>query len=402
MMTNSGKCRLRIALCGTRGIPACYGGFETFAEEISVLLIERGHRVTVYGRSHVIDYREPKYRGVDLVLLPAIKQKYLETPSHAFITFLHIVWITFLGRGFDIVLVCNAANSPFIWILRIFGIPVAVNVDGIERKRKKWNWLGRAWYRLGEFTSVIFASKVVADAEVIADYYEEKYGTHSAVLGYGFRTGSEQEVKARIEGRSVVKKRSPLFEELGIIENEYLLYVSRLEPENNAHIVLESYLAVPAKLRRYPLVMVGDAPYAAEYIAGLRRVADRLSGGGRIVFAGYRFGEEYTDLELGCYLYIQATEVGGTHPALVEAMGYGNCVVANDVPEHREVLGESGVYYEKNSALSLAERIAHLINSPDEVSRFRTLASARAEEKFSWKVVCDGYERLFFELLKKR
>ena len=128
---------MRIALLGTRGIPANYGGFETFAEELSTRLVERGHQVTVYCRQ-----REPgtQYRGVRRQYLPSVRHKYIETIAHTALSTLHL-----LAHRVDVALYCNGANAIFTPWPRLSGIPVALNVDGIERKRKKWNALARGW-----------------------------------------------------------------------------------------------------------------------------------------------------------------------------------------------------------------------------------------------------------------
>ncbi|MEO7143715.1 MAG: glycosyltransferase, partial [Bryobacteraceae bacterium] len=120
--------RLKFAILGTRGIPARYGGFETFAEELSTRLVARGHQVIVYCRAR---HPEPRYRGVSLVYLPTIRHKYFETVVHTFLSTLHL-----LGQHADAALYCNAANAIFTWMPRAAGIPVALNVDGLERNRK--------------------------------------------------------------------------------------------------------------------------------------------------------------------------------------------------------------------------------------------------------------------------
>src|ERR1700690_4129580 len=122
---------VRIAILGTRGIPANYGGFETFAEELSTRLAARGHQVTVYCREK---YSKPEYRGVRLVYLPTIHHKYLNTLAHTLVSTLHLIF-----HRVDTALYCNAANALFTILPRMAGIPVALNVDGIERKRRKWN-----------------------------------------------------------------------------------------------------------------------------------------------------------------------------------------------------------------------------------------------------------------------
>src|SRR5947199_9148556 len=139
---------MRFAIVGTRGIPARYGGFETFAEELSTRLAARGHQLLVYCRER---HTESTYRGVRLRYLPTIRHKYFDTVVHTFVSTLHAI-----GGRYDAALICNAANSPFAPMLRVAGTPVAINVDGLEHKRKKWNWLGRKYYLLTERLATIW------------------------------------------------------------------------------------------------------------------------------------------------------------------------------------------------------------------------------------------------------
>src|SRR5436309_992615 len=171
---------MRIAILGTRGIPANYGGFETFAEELSTRLVERGHDVTVYCRSNNVKYSQPMYKGVRLTILPTIGTKHLDTIVHTFLCVLHAV-----PRRFDGVLLCNAANAIFATVPRLTGSPVALNVDGIERKRKKWGAAGRAYYRLSEYLATFIPNVIVTDAAVIRDYYLKQYGKESQMIAYG-------------------------------------------------------------------------------------------------------------------------------------------------------------------------------------------------------------------------
>lgn len=385
---------LKIAICGTRGIPACYGGFETFAEQLSTRLVQKGHSVCVYGRSHFVNRAQKTFQGVELRVLWAPRHKYLETPAHALISFLHLVF-----HRVDVVLVCNAANSPFIWLPRLFGMPVLINVDGIERMRGKWNVLGRWWYRLGEICSVLFATKIISDAKVIERYYLDTYQASSTVIPYGCDKSFDLAVQKKISGQPSGIDRDvecrALFEELKISADKYILYVSRLEPENNAHVVIAAYKRLPAHLREIPLVIVGDAPYAAQYIAALRESAAQEN----IIFAGYRFGAQYRMLQVGAAIYVQATEVGGTHPALVEAMGFGNCIIANETPENVEVLANAGRFYQKNSTDVLTQVLTELLDSPMAIQQHRRLAHDRAYEYFNWDTITSDYEKLAFQLL---
>src|SRR5579872_5079041 len=158
---------VRLAILGTRGIPANYGGFETFAEELSTRLAARGHDVVVYCRAR---HSEPAYHGVRLQYLPTIRHKYFDTIAHTFFSTLHL-----LGSRQDAILYCNAANAVFTWLPRLAGMPVALNVDGLERNRKKWNRLAKTWYRISEWLATWMPNTVVTDAASIADYYRERY-----------------------------------------------------------------------------------------------------------------------------------------------------------------------------------------------------------------------------------
>lgn len=401
---------LSIAICGIRGIPASYGGFETFAEELSVRLVERGHHVIVYGRDHCISFKGNSYRGVECRLLPAPQHKYFETPVHTFRCFIDL-----LRRPVDVLLVCNAANSPMVWIPRLRGMPTAVNLDGIERMRGKWNALGRAWYRLGEICSVLFATKMVADADCIQRYYLQTYGRNSELIRYGARAMSPRARKAKITGDDLSFlaeiKGENIFESLGVQPGKYLLYVSRLEPENNAHVVIAAYNRLPESVRRiWPLVIVGGAPYAKSYIEGLHKLAEEGAAAdssdgqtgeaktGGVVFAGYRYGTQYELLQQGAYVYVQATEVGGTHPALVEAMGFANCVIVNGTVENVEVVQNAGLSYAKNDVAELSDLFSRCLAEPQTVLALRKAAADRADDQFDWDKITSDYERLFYSL----
>ena len=359
---------MKIAIVGTRGIPANYGGFETFAEECAAGLVSRGHHVTVYGRSHYVSRTLKSYRGVELVVLPTLRWKYTDTVVHSFFSILHA-----LPRRYDLILICNAANSVFAWIPRIFGIPTVVNVDGIERRRQKWNWLGKTYYYLGEHFSVWFPSAMVTDARVMERYYRDRYGASSIFIPYGATTDKPSNWEAL--GR------------LGLKPEEYFLYVSRLEPENNAHLVVGAFETVKTSKR---LVIVGDAPYARDYIRKVRSTRDP-----RIVFTGTVYGEDYRQLQAFAYCYIHATEVGGTHPALIEAMGQGNIVIANGTPENCEVLQNAGLVYRKNDASDLARCIQDVADDPERYARLKAAARERVRTSYSWESVVCQYERLF-------
>ncbi|HXJ40360.1 MAG TPA: DUF1972 domain-containing protein [Bryobacteraceae bacterium] len=361
---------MRIAILGTRGIPANYGGFETFAEELSRRMVARGHEVTVYCRERPT---EPTYLGVRLVYLPTIRHKYLDTLAHTFLSTIHL-----LRHPAEVVLYCNAANALFTLLPRLAGIPVALNVDGIERKRKKWNAFARAWYLMSEWLATKLPHSVITDAEAIQRYYLETHGASSTFIAYGTSTTREATVATP--------------KQLGLQPRRYFLYVSRMEPENRALEVRRAFERVETDMK---LALIGDAPYADEYIAKVRDTTDP-----RIVIPGAIFGLGYRELGSWCFAYIHATEVGGTHPALIEAMGKGCLVLYLDTPENREVCGEAGLAY--HDCEGLRERLTEVLRmSEAERDVYRTRAVERVRQRYDWEAVTSQYLELLSGLAER-
>ena len=357
-----------VAILGTRGIPASYGGFETFAEQLAVRLVAEGTPVTVYCRSHFAT-GAPTHRGVRLVTLPTIRSKYLDTVVHTALSALHVV----LTGGPRDVLVCNAANAPVVPFLRLLGRRVVLNVDGLEWRRGKWGVLGRSWYRMGEWLSVRTASVLVTDAEEVRTYYRVRHETDSVMVPYG----AEQLTR----GALGLDPRTP------VVPDAYALYVSRWERENNPVLVAVAHAAATTALG---LVMLGKAAYDDGLEAEVRAAA-RLDA----CLPGAVYGDGYRALLANARCYVHATEVGGTHPALVEAMGAGNLCLVLDTPENREVAGQVAWYFADAAELTrLLERVDGLTGPELAEARDRTRAWAAA--RYSWDAVALSYDRLIF------
>ena len=357
---------MRIAILGTRGIPARYGGFETLAEELSARLAAWGHDVTVYGRPRYAEPGLDAWRGAHVRVLPTVPTKYLDTVVHGGISALDAMF-----ERYDAVLVCNAINAAASFLPRLAGrTRVVLNVDGLERNRRKWSVAGRWAYKFSERLSTIVPDAVVSDARVIQDYYRERYGLDSVFIPYGGDL-------PRPAGKATLDR-------LGLLPARYVLYVSRLEPENNADAVVRAYREVRGDV---PLVIVGDAPYAADYIARVRREADP-----RVRFPGAIYGEGYRELLSNAAVYVQATEVGGTHPALVEAMGFGRVVCYNGSPENEEVAGGAGLPFDVTKPTSLASLLQAILDDPSNHSVWGEKASRRVDERYRWEDVARQYE----------
>jgi glycosyltransferase involved in cell wall biosynthesis len=365
---------MRIAMLGTRGIPASYSGFETCVEQLGARLVQRGHRVSVYCRTHHITYRGDTYKGMRLYKIPTITHKYLDTIVHTFLSSLHA-----LSQGYDIGLYFIAGNSLVSWIPRIVGTKTVINVDGLDWKREKWPIVAKKYIQLAEFLATKFPNTFITDSRVVQDYYRARYKADSNYIPYG------SEIELLPPGETLAR--------LGLEPRKYLLFVGRLVPENCVHHLVEAFKRIDTSLK---CVIVGGASYAEDYIALLKESAQ---GDPRILFPGYIFGNGYHELGSNAYLFIETSSVGGTHPALLEAMAFGNCVVVNDTPENLETIGDAGFYYDgKVGWESLLQVLAELIREQALVDAYGIRARERAHHYYTWDAVTDAYERLFFEI----
>ena len=361
---------MRIALLGTRGA-GYYGGFETCVAELAPRLSEAGHEVAVYTRrwSPARAWRHP---GVDVVTLPSIPTKNLDTITHSALSTIHAA-----VRRPDVAIVFGVGNAPFAWLLRKRGVPVVFNVDGLDRARAKWGRFAKWYLTKTEHLAPRAADVLVTDARTIEDYFLTEYSAASEFIPYGAPDGPVG--------------TTDVLDAEGITPGEYILYVSRLEPENNAHVVIEAHQKAQTDL---PLVIVGGSAYSDDYERTLRAAAHE-----DVRFLGFVFGDGYRELQSHAAVYVQATEVGGTHPALVEAMGFGNAVLALDTPEHREVLADAGTYY--GTVEELAIEMARLSEDEDRRMRLAAAATQRAREEFSWDAVARTYARICDSALRR-
>src|SRR4051794_16392343 len=363
---------MKVAILGTRGIPASYSGFETAAEQLASRLSDRGHDVTVYCRPHVVDRRLRSWKGAQLVHLPTVRNKYLDTFVHTFLSSLHA------ARRLrpDAALVFIAGNSPMCLITRAAGIPTVINIDGLDSDRRKWPAPAKAYLRFAERTAPRWSDHTITDSHAVADVFERRYGRRIGVVPYG------------VEDPGYAGTQT--LERLGLEPRRYILFVGRLEPENNPHLLVQAFARIDiARARGMKLVVVGGAPYAGDYIRQVMREGDP-----RVIFPGYVFGRGYWELQRHAYLFCAPTEVGGMHPVILEAMAAGNCVLVNDHAPNAETVGEAGLTFSgADGVASLTAQLERLFDEPGIVERYRGRALERAE-RYSWDAATDSYARL--------
>jgi len=366
---------MKIAMLGTRGIPASYSGFETCVEELGSRLVERGHQVTVYCRSHHITYPGKTYRGMNLVKLPTLRNKYLDTIVHSALSALHV-----LGTDVQVALFFIAGNSPVCWIPRLGGKKVILNVDGLDWKRDKWPAPAKKYIQFAEYLATKLPHVFVTDSRVVQQYYARHHRAEARYIPYG------SEVAPLPPG--------PFLKRYGLEPRRYFLFVGRLVPENCAHHLVDAYKLLDTDMK---CVIVGDAPYAEGYIASLK-----TNAGEGVIFTGYLFDEGYRELSTHPYAFVETSGVGGTHPALLEAMGLGNCVVVHDTAENLETIGDAGLSYAgRRGGEALAGVLYALLNDPKRVAAYRQRAGERVRRYYTWDRITDAYEGLFEHLLER-
>jgi glycosyltransferase involved in cell wall biosynthesis len=367
---------VKLAIAGSRGFPSTYGGYETLVRYLAPYLVAQGHDVTVYCRARDESRRSWNTEGVRCIATHGRDTKSLST-----LTFGATSFSDAATRRFDAVLVLNIANGFWLPLLRASRTPCAVNTDGLEWERGKWNTIGKNVFRWGANFTARFADRLVCDSIEMGRIWQERYGRESTFIPYG----------------------APILEGLGddrlaagLANRSFALVVARLVPENNVELTLEAIDALGDAAPH--LVVVGSASGDSPIEDELRR---RQATGG-VTWLGHVDDQQLLmQLWAHCAVYIHGHSVGGTNPALLQALGAGAPTLALDTPFNAEVLPEAEQRYPADVA-TLAGRIQELASNPTRQDVFRDRGRRHVTERYSWDAVCGSYEDVLVELARRR
>ena len=368
--------KFKISIIGVKGYPYVYGGYETFVKEISERLSDKCN-ITIYCHKSLFSNKPKNIKGINLVYIPSIETKILSQPIHSFFS---IIYACFSKT--DFILVVNPANGPFGIIPKLFKIPTAINVDGLEWLRPKWKGLGSLYYKFASRMATLFYDQIINDSDEMRKVYLKLFKIDSKVIAYG---------------ANIRKSKYPdLIKKWNLKTKEYYLVVGRLIPDNNADLIIKGFLKCNSKKK---LVIVGDVPYKDSFASDIKNLANK-----RLIFTGYVKDQNMlAELYHNCYVYIHGHEFGGTNPTMIKAMAYGCAILALDTVFNREMLqnGKFGIFFKKQ--LSSAKKMIEYCEKENTVmDDLRKKSVNGITKKYNWDFVASQYLEVIKSLILKR
>lgn len=360
---------MKIGIIGIRGYRAVYSGFETFVKK----LVEKSNKKKFFYVLFVRSLYQNKARvlpkNISLVTIPTLKGKYIESFFYSLASTL-----ISLTKRIDVVLYLGLPNTFLIFTQKLFSRKVVVNVNGFDWKRKRWNFFGKLYLRLCKILTVIFADVIITDSKEIESYYKNRYKLKKITyIPYG------AEVNKTSSGK-ILKK-------FGLIPKKYIYTVGRFTPENSLEDLILAFQKLKTNLK---CVIIGDSVYEAKYKQYLLDLSKNYP---KIIFTGFLQEKDYKKICSNAILYVETKTQGGIHPSLLEAMAYGNCVIAKKLNSHIEVLGKNGIYYQNENDLN--KKISLLIDKPKLLESIGQKNQIIIKKKFNWKDIIKKYEIIF-------
>ncbi|MFH0814817.1 MAG: glycosyltransferase family 4 protein [Candidatus Falkowbacteria bacterium] len=358
------------------------GGVETHVENLSLQLAEKGHDIFVYCRPHFCFIRRKKYLGVNLIKLPSIPTKNLDTITHVLISTIHALF-----KRYDIIHYHGVGPATLAWIPRLLKprTKVVVTFHSIDRLHQKWNWFAKKYLRFGEWAACKFPHETIVVSKMLQKYCKKNFGRQTIYLPNG-----------------VLMPRKPRVEPIrkwGLKPNEYILAVSRLVRHKGMHYLIHAYREIVAQglamTKGAKLLIVGAPSHTEEYFNELKSMA---VGDENIIFAGYQRGEALRSLFGNCYFFVHPSESEGLAITVLEAMSFGKCALVSDIPENLEAIGKSGVSFKSTNVKDLREKMEALLKNPEKVKKIGVRAKLFIKRNYEWSGIVKKLEKFYVAL----
>jgi glycosyltransferase involved in cell wall biosynthesis len=362
---------LRVAFIGGRGVVSKYSGIETYYEEIGKRLTGMGHHVTAYCRTYFTPPGK-QHNGMEVVRLPTIRSKHLETLVHTFLSTLHV-----LIQPCDVVHYHALGPALFAFIPRLAGKKTVVTVQGLDWERKKWGRIASAILRLGERAAVSFPTQTMVVSKTLQNHYRRSSGAETSYVPNG---GVLREW--RVPDKIL---------DWGLEPGRYILFLGRFSPEKGCHLLVEAYEKLETDVK---LVMAGASSYCDDYSRRLRAHA-----GERIKMLDWVSGGALDELLTNAMMFVLPSDLEGLSLALLDAMGAGLCVLTSDVAENREAVDDAGFTFRRGDLADLADRLRFLIANPAVREAAGQAAKRRVREHYQWGQIAAEIERVYFEMM---
>jgi len=365
------KQTLRVAFIGGRGVVSKYSGIETYYEEVGARLAGMGHQVTAYCRTYFTPPGE-RHKGMQVIRLPTIRSKHLETLVHTFLSTLHV-----LTQPCDVVHYHALGPALFSFIPRLAGKKTVVTVQGLDWQRQKWGRIASAVLRLGERAAVRLPTRTMVVSQVLQDYYSKGYGVNASYVPNG----------GVLRNRCVPDK----ILQWGLEPGEYILFLGRFSPEKGCHLLIEAYERLNTDVK---LVMAGGSSYCDDYSRQLRSHASD-----RVKILDWVSGEALDELLTNAMLFVLPSDLEGLSLALLDAMGAGLCVLSSDVAENCEVVADAGFTFRRGDASDLADRLRFLIANQSVREAAGLAAKRRVREQYQWPRIAAKIEQVYLQTM---
>jgi glycosyltransferase involved in cell wall biosynthesis len=376
---------MKIAFIGQKGIPAISGGVEKHVEEIAIRMAEQGHEVFVYVRDNYTDKNLKKYKKVNLIHLPSIPTKHLDAISHTFFSSVHALFCKY-----DIIHYHAIGPNLMNWIVKVFkpGTALVSTFHCQDYFHQKWGFVARMSLRFGEYMTCKIPDKTICVSKSLSDLAKEKYNSSSVVIPNGAEVAFEKSQEA--------------LSEWGLKEKKYILSVGRLIKHKGVHYLIEAFkkLEDTSKLpNNFKLVIVGEGFHTDDYVKYLKTISE---GRENIVFTGKQSGKTLAQLFSHATLFVQPSEAEGLSIALLEAMGYGLAPLVSDIKENLEPIGECGFSFKSKNVNDLADKLAYVLNRPNEARSAGMCARGRIETEYGWDSITKRILETYRELLNSQ